>query len=179
MVFHEPLALTTALQAQLDTVGDLSPDTFDRFSQLIPADWIEQALQAAGTASLRRRRLPAERLIWLVIGLALFRNEPIWHIVRHLGLALGAQAHAVPAPSATIQGRQRPGDAPLAHLFDQISRAWCDTPPPVAGRFQGLRLLAVDGIVWSTPDTAEHREVFGGGRSQYGEGSWPGNPPSD
>ena len=101
------------------------------------------------------------------------RNEPIWHIVRHWGLALGAPAHAVPAPSATVQGRQRLGDAPLAHLFDQISRAWCDTPPPAAGGFQGLRLLAVDGIVWSTPDTAEHREVFGGGRSQYGEGSWP------
>ena len=68
MVFHEPLALPTALQAHLDTVGDLSPDAFDRFSQLIPADGIEQALQSTGTASLRRRRLPAERLIWLVIG---------------------------------------------------------------------------------------------------------------
>ncbi|WP_043795656.1 transposase domain-containing protein, partial [Rhodanobacter sp. OR87] len=76
MVFHEPLALISALQANFDAVGDLSPAAFDRFSQLIPAAWIEQALQATGTTSLRRRRLPAERLIWLVIGLALFRNEP-------------------------------------------------------------------------------------------------------
>lgn len=171
MVFHEPLALTPALQAHLDAVGDLSPDAFDRFSQLIPAAWIEQALQATGTASLRRRRLPAERLIWLVIGLALFRNEPIWHIVRQLGLALGTEAQVVPVPSATAQGRQRLGEAPLAHLFDQISRAWCTAPLPATGLFQGLRLLAVDGVVWSTPDTTEHREIFGGGRSQHGDGS--------
>jgi hypothetical protein len=77
MVFHEPLALTSTLQTHLDAVGELSPDAYDRFSQLIPADWIEQALQATGAASLRRRRLPAERLIWLVIGLALFRNAPV------------------------------------------------------------------------------------------------------
>jgi hypothetical protein len=173
MVFHEPLALTTALQANLDAVGDLSPDAFDRFSQLIPAAWIEHALQATGTASLRRRRLPAERLIWLVIGLALFRNEPVWHIVRQLGLALGTEAQVVPVPSATAQGRQRLGEAPLAHLFDQVSHVWCNAPVPVDGLFQGLRLLAVDGVVWSTQDTAEHRDVFGGGRSQHGEGSWP------
>ena len=172
MVFHEPLALITTLQTHLDAVGDLSADAFDRFSQLIPADWIEQALQATGTASLRRRRLPAERLIWLVIGLALFRNEPIWHIVRQLGLALDTE-QVVPVPSATVQGRQRLGEALLAHLFDQLSRAWCHTPLPASGLFQGLRLLAVDGVVWSTQDTAEHREVFGGGRSQHGEGSWP------
>lgn len=173
MVFHEPLALMTALQANLDAVGDLSPDAFDRFSQLIPAGWIDQALQATGTVSLRRRRLPAERLIWLVIGLALFRNEPIWHIVRQLGLALGDEAQVVPVPSAATQGRQRLGEAPLAHLFDQLSRAWSHTPLPASGLFQGLRLLAVDGVVWSTPETAEHREAFGGGRSQHGDGSWP------
>lgn len=173
MVFHEPLALISTLQANLYSVKTLSPDAFDRFGQLIPDDWIEQALQATGTTSLRRRRLPAERLIWLVIGLALFRNEPVWHIVRQLGLALDSETRVVPVPSATVQGRQRLGEAPLAHLFDQIRRAWCDTPLPAAGLFQGLRLLAVDGVVWSTPDTAEHRDVFGGGQSQHGEGSWP------
>ncbi|KZC36395.1 MULTISPECIES: IS4 family transposase [Rhodanobacter] len=155
------------------SVTRLSPEAFDRFGQLIPADWIEHALQATGTASLRRRRLPAERLIWLVIGLALFRNEPVWHIVRQLGLALDSETRVAPAPSATVQGRQRLGEAPLAHLFDQISRAWCAAPLPATGLFQGLRLLAVDGVVWSAQDTAEHRDVFGGGHSQHGEGSWP------
>ncbi|MBN9694822.1 MAG: transposase domain-containing protein [Zoogloea sp.] len=33
--------------------------------------WIKQALEATGTASVRRRRLPAEQLGWLVIALVL------------------------------------------------------------------------------------------------------------
>ena len=43
--------------------------------------------------SLRRRRLPAERMVWLVIGLALFRNEPIWHIVQQRDLAIFNRAY--------------------------------------------------------------------------------------
>jgi hypothetical protein len=35
-------------------------------------------------------------MIWLVIGLALFRNEPIWHIVKQLDLADGPAT--MPAP---------------------------------------------------------------------------------
>jgi hypothetical protein len=116
MVLHEPLALVSTLQIHLDAVGELTPESFDRFSQLIPAAWIEQALQATGTRSLRRRRLPAGRLVWLVIGLALFRNEPIWHIVRQLGLALDTQAHAVPVlapPRKGGNGWAKPHWAPV------------------------------------------------------------------
>jgi hypothetical protein len=77
-----------SLQTALQQTIPLTPESFDRFSNLIDPDWIDQALQTTGTASIRRRRLPAERVVWLVIGLALFRNEPIWHIVRQLGLSL-------------------------------------------------------------------------------------------
>lgn len=77
-----------SLQSSLQQTIPLTPESFDRFSSLIDPDWIDQALQTTGTASIRRRRLPAERVVWLVIGLALFRNEPIWHIVRQLGLSL-------------------------------------------------------------------------------------------
>lgn len=38
----------------------------------VDREWIEQALQATGTATIRRRRLPAEQVVWLVIGMALF-----------------------------------------------------------------------------------------------------------
>jgi len=105
--------------------NNVIPDALDRFRQLIPDDWIEHALRATGMASLCRRRLAAKRLIWLVIGLALFRSEPVWHIVSQLGLALDSKTRVVPVPSATVQRRQRRGEALSAHLCDQISRAWC------------------------------------------------------
>ena len=47
---------------------------------LIDPDWIEQALGATGKASIRRRKLPAEHAVWLVIGLALFRSMPLWQV---------------------------------------------------------------------------------------------------
>ncbi|MEQ1590751.1 MAG: transposase domain-containing protein [Thiobacillaceae bacterium] len=160
-----------SLQTVLQQALPLTPESFDRFSNLIDPDWIDQALQSTGTASIRRRRLPAERVVWLVIGLALFRNEPIWHIVRQLGLSLNTDA--LPSPSVSVQGRQRLGDTPLASLFQRLARHWGVPHQPAATDWLGLRTLAVDGVVWSVPDTAENRAAFGGGRSQHGEGAWP------
>ena len=50
------------------------PEFFTQFAQDLPVAWIEEALSATGTASLRRRRLPAEEVVWLVIGMALMRD---------------------------------------------------------------------------------------------------------
>ena len=64
------------------------PDQFDTFSCHLDQSWIEEALVASGTATFRRRRLPAEQVIWMVIGMALMRNRPIQEVVEHLALAL-------------------------------------------------------------------------------------------
>jgi len=50
--------------------------------------WIEEALLATGTATIRRRRLLADRTVWLVLGMALLRDLPITEIVGQLELAL-------------------------------------------------------------------------------------------
>ncbi|MEQ1592831.1 MAG: transposase domain-containing protein [Thiobacillaceae bacterium] len=117
-----------SLQTVLQQALPLTPESFDRFSNLIDPDWIDQALQSTGTASIRHRRLPAARVVWLVIGLA---------------------------------------------LFQRLARHWGVPHQPAATDWLGLRTLAVDGVVWSAPDTAENRAAFGGGRSQHGEGAWP------
>ncbi|MCQ2995441.1 transposase domain-containing protein, partial [Pseudomonas syringae] len=76
------------LQSTFQEIIKLNPVSFERFVELIDPLWIEQALTLTGTVSIRRRRLPADRIVWLVVGLALFKNEPIWLIVQQLGLAL-------------------------------------------------------------------------------------------
>jgi Insertion element 4 transposase N-terminal len=43
--------------------------SFDLFSETLEPAWIAQALTATGTASIRRRKLPAEYVVWLVIGM--------------------------------------------------------------------------------------------------------------
>ena len=79
--------LQSALRETLPRV----PDRLDELGALIDPSWIEQALVASGKASIWRRKLPAEHAVWLVIGLTLFRNHPLWQVVQQLELSLGAQ----------------------------------------------------------------------------------------
>ena len=161
-----------ALQLDLDYAAELAPHEFERFASLIDPAWIDEALQQTGTVSLRRRRLPAERMVWLVIGLALFRNEPIWHIVQQLDLADGPTPSA-PVPSAAVAGRERLGEAPMAWLFERLASCWGSTAIPEQGLFHGLRSYAVDGVVWSLPDTPANGEEFGRGSNDKSSGAWP------
>jgi hypothetical protein len=161
--------LSGLLQTTLnETLTDLPSGGVAELAALIDPAWIAQALCATGKASIRRRKLPAEHAVWLVIGLALFRQMPMWQVVQEMALTFDGQA--LPAPSASVQARQRLGAEPLEHLFGLLTAAW--------GRAHSvhehsLRVLAVDGVVWSAPDSADNRQVLGSGQTQYGPQPWP------
>src|SRR5438046_3127311 len=55
------------------------PASFEQFSAAIDPAWIAAALAATGTASVRRRKLPAERVVWLVTGLRLVALSVLRH----------------------------------------------------------------------------------------------------
>lgn len=57
-----------------------NPD-WARLGQHLPYEWIEQAVAYTGKASIRKRRLPAEQVAWLVIALALYRHQSISEVV--------------------------------------------------------------------------------------------------
>lgn len=152
--------LQSALRETLPRV----PDRLGELSALIDPSWIEQALAASGKASIRRRKLPAEHAVWLVIGLALFRNIPLWQVVQQLELSLGGQA--LPAPSVSVQARQRLDEEPLAQLFGLLTQAWSRNKPGT--KQPALRVLAVDGVVWAAPDTPENRAQLGSCCTQHG-----------
>ena len=157
------------LQSALRETLSHAPERLDELSALIDPAWIEQALTASGRGSIRRRKLPAEHAVWLVIGLALFRKLPLWQVVQQMELSLHGQV--LPAPSASVQARQRLGEEPLAELFRLLTRAWSrHLQEP---RAQGLRVLAVDGVVWSAPDTPENRLQLGSCSTQHGPLPWP------
>lgn len=159
------------LQSELSHTLARTPASLDQLSALIDPQWISQALGATGKASVRRRKLPAEHVVWLVIGLALFRNQPIWHVVRQLDLTLDGQP--IVAPSAAVQARQRLGEEPLQQLFALLTRAWTSGSCAPCERVLGLRVLAVDGVVWSVLDTPENRQSLGCCSNQYGAASQP------
>src|SRR5919201_741202 len=99
------------------------PPEFEDLRRNIDAEWIEQALRATGTATLRRRRLPAEQVVWLVIGMALFRNRSIHDIVSKLDLVLPGGTPTV-VPSAVSDARARLGSEPMEWLFTRTADEW-------------------------------------------------------
>ncbi|AJX34068.1 hypothetical protein BG90_4638 [Burkholderia oklahomensis C6786] len=100
------------------------PLELERLGQHLPYEWIEHAVQASGSASVRRRRLPAQQVVWLVIALALYRHQSISEVVDELDLALPAPDTSFVSKSAIAQAKQRTGASPLAWLFHESARNW-------------------------------------------------------
>ena len=143
-----------------DTHEFASPEQWGVVQSNIPQQWIEQALQMTGVATLRKRRLPMEQALWLVLGVALLRDRSIVNVAEVLELALPGQGNEGISSSALSQARQRLGSEPLQWLFRHTAAHWAHRE---AGRhrWQGLSLYALDGVVWRTPDTQENRQHFG------------------
>jgi hypothetical protein len=147
---------------ELAATAQFAPASFPTFVRHLDMDWIEEALLATETATLRRRRLPAEQVIWLVLGMALFRDRPIVEVVRHLDLALPTPAGPrTVAASAVAQARARVGAAPLKWLYHRSAAEWAVASAD-GDRWRGLALWAADGTTLRVPDSPENREHFGG-----------------
>jgi hypothetical protein len=133
---------------------------FDRLRASIDPAWIDEALQATGTATVRRRRLPAEQVIWLVLGMALYRNRPIDELVEKLDLVLPGSGKTSMAKSAVAQARGRLGDEPLQWLFERCSEKWGHESAR-RHSWRGLALYGVDGTTVRVPDSPDNRGFFG------------------
>jgi hypothetical protein len=133
---------------------------FDRLRENINPEWIDSALAATGTATVRRRRLPAEQVIWLVLGMAIYRQRPIDGLVAHLDLSLPGTGSASMAKSAIAQARARVSDEPLKWLFERCSEKWAHESAR-RHAWRGLALYGVDGTTARVPDSKEDRAHFG------------------
>jgi hypothetical protein len=64
------------------------PSSFEQLGRHLDPAWIERALRATGTTTISRRRLPAEQVVWLVIGMGLYRGESIERVFDLLDIPL-------------------------------------------------------------------------------------------
>lgn len=158
-------------QALESVVGSVVPSEFGRFRDHLNPAWIEDALWATGTASLRRRRLPAEQAIWLVLGMALLRRESIDRVAKMLDLALPSTDGQPIAKSSLAQARTRLGEDPLAYLFAVTADRWA-TESADRHAWRGLTLHGIDGTTLRVPDSPENWAAFGG---QCGNGTRNGS----
>ena len=144
-----------------ETAGWSNYESLETFRSHIDEEWIEQALSATGSATLRRRKLPAEQVIWLVLGMALCRNQPIHNVVSRLDLVLPEHSGSTEiASSAVTQARQRLGAAPLRWLFETSGAKWARESASELG-WRGLSLFAIDGTTVRVADSEENRSHYG------------------
>ncbi|WP_161633345.1 IS4 family transposase [Paraburkholderia dilworthii] len=135
--------------------------------------WLTDATAATATTSIRRRRLPAEQAIWLVVALALYRHQSASEVVDALDIALPAKDGAFVSKSAITQARQGIGAAPLKWLFRRSACEWANESE-AQSTFKGLTLFAMDGTTLRTADSQCNRAHFGSQLSGSGRvGSYP------
>jgi hypothetical protein len=152
--------------------GDRS-ESFELFSRTLNIEWVRRALTASGAASVRKRKLPAESVVWLVIGMALLRDRSIDEVVRHLDLVLpGLEYDRGVSHSAVIQARERLGCEPLATLFTDTAQHWA-TEAADELRWRGLAVYGADGSTMLIADTEDNEIVFGRPRSGRSAGAYP------
>lgn len=77
------MSIALGLSDVLDAAGQPLA-RLDTLAQHIPQEWVEAAALLADQATIRQRRLPADMVLWLVVGMALLRSEPIPKVARSL-----------------------------------------------------------------------------------------------
>ena len=157
----------------LESLSERMPESYERFARDLPMEWVEMALSLTDTATVRRRRLPSEMVVWLVIGMGLYRDRPITDLVDKLDLALPIPSGKVMASSSVSEARARVGDAALEWLFGRVAETWGHLGAR-AHAWRGLALYGVDGTTLRVPDSAENTEFFGRmGSESRGFSSYP------
>jgi hypothetical protein len=161
MMYKPEMADDVIFSLELAAAVESFPmEGLSRLGAHLPIEWIEEALASTGTASIRKRRLPAEQVVWLVIALALFRRTSMSEVLESLELVLSNGDESAVSRSAITQARQRLGADPLDTLFKRTAKAWC-AQDTARHTWKGLTLWAMDGTTFRTPDSPENRATFG------------------
>lgn len=154
----------------LEFTSEFTARSFPKLVEHLDPEWVEEALLSTGTASIRRRRLPSEQAVWLVLGMGLMRDQPLTEVALQLNLALpDRNGTRTVASSALAQARARLGPEPMEWLFQRSAGEWAHRSAE-ADRWRGLALYGVDGTTLRVADSAENREHFGSHRSGRHQG---------
>lgn len=146
----------------LEFTSEFTPRAFPSLIKHLEPTWVEEALMSTGTATMRRRRIPAEQAVWLIVGMAVMRDQPITAVARQLEIALPApDGTRTVASSALTQARARLGAEPMEWLFLRSAEEWAHRSAD-ADRWRGLALYGVDGTTLRVADSHENRVHFGG-----------------
>ena len=132
------------LSTALSLVNSNNVTEFKSLTDILSPEIIEQGLNTHGIATIRKRKLPMESMIWAVIGMALFRNFSMRQLLNQLDIILPNGTPFV-APSAVTQARKKLGSEVIKTIFEQTQLQWNEKSEHP--HWCGLNLYGVDGVV--------------------------------
>ena len=149
--------------------------TLGALAQSFPAETIRESVKEAGKESVRRRDLPAELIVLYCVSLWLFRDiayEDVLDCLLESWRWLGLPGSRGATKGAISQARTRLGPEPMRLLFNKTAVPLATSVTPGA-RYRGKRTVAIDGILFNTPDTQENSEEFGRPSNHFSVGPFP------
>ncbi len=158
------------LSTALSQVSQNSFSEFTELNDLLDPTIVDKALAQSGIATIRKRKLPMEQMVWAVVGMALFRKMSMRQLVSQLDIIL-PNGEPYVASSAVTQARKKLGHQAIENIFNHTQSLWHEKSAHPT--WCGLTLLGVDGVVWRTPDSKENSEHFGRTGNRHGKASYP------
>lgn len=143
-----------------------STEVFKAIETVIPPDAIAQTIGMTDSLEERKRKLPSQLVVCLVIAMSFWSSDSMTTVLKNLVNGLSRQwtklgkYWRVPNSASITLARQRVGCRVMSQLFALTvgARATQETP----GAFlAGLRVMAVDGTVLDVPDSQANARVFG------------------
>lgn len=139
---------------------------FKAIETVISPDVIAQTLGNTDSFEERKRKLPSQLVICLVIAMSLWSSDAMGTVLKNLVNGLSrqwtklGQYWKVPNSSSISAARQRVGCRVMSQLFERVVRPLA-TPETPGAFLGGLRVMAVDGTVLDVPDSKANAKVFG------------------
>jgi Transposase DDE domain/Insertion element 4 transposase N-terminal len=148
--------------------------------QVYPKEAIEACIGESALWKSKKRRTRQSTviaLVWFVIGMGLWSRLShylVWEkLIGKLSDIHPAEPHAQISDAGLSGRRKALGSAGLQELMRQccvVLGTKTGMPSAFFGRY---RLMAIDGTIFSTPDTPANAEAFGRSSNQYGPGAYP------
>ena len=143
-----------------------SAEVFRAIETVLPPDVIAQSLGHTDSLEERKRKLPSQLVVCLVIAMSLWSQDAMGTVLKNLVNGLSrqwtrlGQYWQVPSSSSISEARQRVGCRVMSQLCHQVvhPKATAQTPRAFLG---GLRVMAVDGTVLDVPDSKANARAFG------------------
>lgn len=146
-------------------------------ARVVPAEVVNEVLDAHGCNSQRLRRFPAVAGVYYSMALSLYPEAAYEEVFAAVAQGLAWAAGAAEPPrvaKSSISGlRSKIGAAPLRDLVQRCCVPMADERVHPRAFYAGLRLVALDGSCFELPDEQDNVAQFGRPGSRTGVSGYP------